>query len=235
MKNILTYILIFLTFSCIDKKEETKSKKTQVGQIETTNPDVENLNELKSEKNIKTQKSNRVFIDSTNFKYFDLKEFDLRGWDYGKITNELKSFYSKEKLIEYFQNDRFNSENIYPVNYHFFSIQKNEANEKIITLLEGDESCCNDLHYLIYNSENELISDNIVAGTGGDGMWSYNQYGKFINDSTYVLTRVDLEEVELENGGSELQIDSVITNYRFYKSKPFNKLSEHKFKKVEKN
>ncbi len=41
-----------------------------------------------------------------------------------------------------------------------------------------------------------------------------------------------MEEIDLENGGTETQIDSVITSYRFYKNKPFEKLTEQKFKKV---
>lgn len=233
MNKILTYILIFLTFSCVEKKKESKSdikvKNKEIISIETDST------ELKAEPIVETKKSDSLFINPNNFKYSNLNEFDLRGWYYGKIVDSLKSFSSKEKLVEYFQDDRLKGDNIYPVNYQYFSIQKNDKSEKIITIIEGDESCCHDLHYLIYNSENKLLSDNIVAGTGGDGMWGYDQYGKFVNDSTYILTRIDMEEIELENGGTETQIDSVITNYRFYKNKPFEKLTEQKFKKVEKH
>ncbi len=224
MNKILAYILIFLTFSCLDSKKESESDKIQVEQNGLTNSETE-LTELKSDSK---------FIDSTKYKYFNLKEFDLRGWYYGKLMNELKSFSSKEKLIEYFQDERLNGENIYPANYQYFSIQKNDKSEKIITLIEGNETCCHDLHYLIYNNKNELLSDNIIAGTGGDGMWSYDEYGRFTNDSTYLSIRIDKEEVNLENGGTETQIDSVITSYRFYKNKPFEKLTEQKFKKVKK-
>ncbi len=230
MYKLLTYILIFLTFSCVKKKKESKSEKIQIEQKEKISIYTDST-ELDAE----IKKSDSIFIDLNNFKYSDLNEFDLRGWYYGKIVDSLKSFSSKEKLIEYFQDERLKGENIYPVNYQYFSLQKNDKSEKIITIIEGDESCCHDLHYLIYNSENKLLSDNIVAGTGGDGMWRYDQYGKFVNDSTYILTRIDVEEVELENGGTETQIDSVITNYRFYRNKPFEKLAEQKFKKVERH
>ncbi|WP_196888266.1 hypothetical protein [Aureivirga sp. CE67] len=230
MKKILTYILIFLTFSCAEKKKESKSdieiEKNEKALIKTDST------ELKAKQIIEIEKSDSLFIDPNDFKYSNLNEFDLRGWYHGKFVDSLKSFSSKEKLIAYFQNERLKGENIYPANYQYFSIQKNDKSEKIITIIEGDESCCQDLHYLIYNSENKLLSDNIVAGTGGDGMWSYDQYGKFVNNSTYILTRIDMEEIELENGGTEIQIDSVITNYRFYKNKPFKKLTEKKFKKT---
>ena len=86
----------------------------------------------------------------------------------------------------------------------------------------------------MFNEKNELLSDNIIAGTGGDGMWSYDQYGKFLNDSTYVLTRIDLEGIDINESGTEteIHIDSVITNFRFHKRKTFSKLSEQKFKKI---
>ena len=222
MKKIITYILIFLTFSCVEKKKESKSESEKI-QIEPMGIISVNTNstQLKTESILKSKKNDSLFINPNNFKYSNLNEFDLRGWYYGKIIDSLKSFSLKKKLVEYFQDDRLNGENIYPVNYQYFSIQKNGKSEKIITIIEGDESCCHNLHYLIYNSENKLISGNIVAGTGGDGMWGYDQYGKFVDDSTYVLTRVDMEEVELGNGGTETRIDSVITNYRFHKNKPF--------------
>jgi len=234
MNKLLTYILIFLTFSCVEKKKESESDKIQVEQKKPISINNDST-ELKAEPTLETKNSDSVFIDPNNFKYSNLNEFDLRGWYYGKIVDSLKSFSSKEKLIEYFQDERLKGENIYPVNYQYFSIQKNDKSEKIITIIEGDESCCHDLHYLVYNSENKLLSDNIVAGTGGDGMWGYDQYGTFVNDSTYVLTRIDMEEIELENGGTKTEIDSVITNYRFYKNKPFEKLTEQKFEKVEKH
>ncbi|GAA3658036.1 hypothetical protein [Flavivirga jejuensis] len=231
MNKPLTYILIFLAFSCVEKKKESDKIKVEKKEAISINTD---STKLKAELVVETKKSDSLFIDPSNFKYANLNKFDLRGWYYGKIIDSLKAFSSKEKLVEYFQDKRLKGENIYPVNYQYFSIQKNDKSEKIITIIEGDESCCHDLHYLIYNSENKLLSDNIVAGTGGDGMWGYDQYGKFVNDSTYILTRIDMEEIELENGGIETQIDSVITNYRFYKNKPFEKLTEQKFKKVEK-
>tara|TARA_R110002050_G_scaffold263772_2_gene404430 strand:- start:72 stop:758 length:687 start_codon:yes stop_codon:yes gene_type:complete len=226
MNKLLTYLLIFLSFACSDKERDSE-KNQNVKQDETfEKKDV-------IETTLATKKSDALFIEPSNFKYSELTEFDLREWYYGKIVDSLMSFSSKIELIKYFQNDRINGEYIYPVNYQYFSIQKNEKTEKIITIIEGDESCCHDLHYLIFNSENELISDNIVAGTGGDGMWGYDQYGRFINDSTYVLTRIDMEEIELDSGGTETHIDSVISHFRFYSDKPFEKLNEQKFKKVE--
>lgn len=221
-----------MTLSCVKKKKESESDiKVEKKEIISINTD---STELKAELIIESKNSDSLFIDTNDFKYSNLKEFDLRNWYVGKMDEKLKSP-TKEKLVNYIQNERLNLENVYPNSWKYFSIQKNEELEKIITIIEGDESCCSDLHYLVYNEQNELLSDNIIAGTGGDGMWAYDQYGKFVNDSTYILTRIDMEEIELANGGTETQIDSVITNYRFYKNKPFEKLTEQKFKKVEKH
>uniref|UniRef100_UPI0040499ADF hypothetical protein n=1 Tax=Flavobacterium sp. TaxID=239 RepID=UPI0040499ADF len=224
MNKILSYLLILLTCSCINKKQENEFEKTQI----------EQENVIIVDEEVAEIKFDTLFIDSLNFKYVNLTKFDLRGWYGERLREELKPFTSKEKLLQYFQNNRMIGDDIYPENYQYFSIQKNDKFEKIITIIEGDESCCHDLHYLIYDNENKLISDHIVAGTGGDGMWSYDQFGEFANDSTYILTRVDMEETELDNGDSEIEIDSIIINYRFYKNKPFEKLTELKFKKTQK-
>jgi hypothetical protein len=229
MNRNISYILIFLVLSCA--KNETKKEQNIKNQTVSSENKVL---KIKPEPIEKFKKNDSIFIDSTNFKFQKLKEFNLQNWYSGKIEKELKPL-NKRKLFQYFQNERIKGKNIYPTNFRYFSIQKNTIKEKIITIIESDESCCSELHYLIYNEKNELISDNVIAGTGGDGMWNYDKYGEFVNDSTYVLTKVDFEELELGNEKTEIKIDSVITNYRFNKNKPFEKIRERKFnKKIEK-
>lgn len=223
MKRNIIYILIFFVLSCA--KNETKNKQTTKSEIASTET---NVPKIKTELIEEFKKNDSIFIDSTNFKFQNLKKFNLSNWYSGKIEKELKQL-KREKLFEYFQSERIKEENIYPTNFRYFSIQKNTLNEKIITIVESDESCCSELHYLIYNEKNELISDNIVAGTGGDGMWNYDKYGEFLNDSTYILTTINYEELELQNEKTEIKIDSVIIDYRFYRNKPFEKIKERKF------
>ncbi len=225
MNKILNCILIFLAFGCVNQRKDEVSITSQVEQ----NQDLSTI-EFKSD----AISPGSPFIDSSKFKFFNLQKFDIRDSSNEKTVLELPSP-TKEKLFQYFQSARITEGNIYPSNYRYFSIQKNSNTEKIITIIEGDEICCSDLHLLIYNSKNKLISNNVVAGAGGDGMWWYESYGEFTNDSTYILTRIDMEEVELENGGPETHLDSVITTYRFYENKPFKKLTEQKFKTVENN
>ena len=225
MNKLLTLTLIILTFSCSDKKNEKQIQKKSFEQVKIVSE-----KEKKIPSKVEIKVPNSINIDSTNYRYFNLKEFDMRGWYSGRRSEELK-FPSKEKLMKLFQNERINGEFIYPFNFRYFSIQKNSPTEKILTIIESNESCCSDLHYLVYNKKNKLISDNIIAGTGGDGMWHYEQFGKFVNDSTYVLTRVDSEEIKLNESGTktEIQIDSVITTYKFKKDKPFKILDEQEF------
>ena len=87
------------------------------------------------------------------------------------------------------------------------------------------------MHFLIYDKKNKLLSDNVVAGTGGDGMWHYDAFGKFLDDSTYQLIRVDFEEIELENDEYTQKIDSTVTTYRFYKDQNLKIIDEKKFEK----
>ncbi len=223
MKKHLIFTFIILTFSCTNKKKENQIQEKT---IEHVNIVTEKEKPIQSIPEIKVLSS--IIIDSTNYKYFNLKEFDLREWYYNRRVEELKSP-NKGKLKTLFQNKRINGEFIYPSNFRYFSIQKNTSTEKILTILETNESCCSDLHYLVYNKKNELLSDNIVAGTGGDGFWGYDQYGKFVNDSTYVLTRVDIEEIGHDEDKIEMLIDSVITTFKYKKDKTFKIIDEQKF------
>ncbi len=77
MNKILTYILIFLTFSCVEKKKESESdikveKKEKIS-ISTDST------ELKAEPLVETKNSDSLFIDPNDFKYSNLKEIGTLG------------------------------------------------------------------------------------------------------------------------------------------------------------
>lgn len=219
MRNSLKIIIcICLTFGC---KNQNPKSNDNLSKIES---------EVAANEMNKSIESETNFINADNFKFFKLDEYDLRDWYQGKMTEELKSL-TMDELEKYFQNDRVKGENIYPENFRYFSIQKNTKTEKIITIIESDESCCSDMHLLIYDEKNKLISDNVVAGTGGDGMWYYNAFGKFLDDSTYQLIRVDFEKIELKNDEYAQKMDSSVTLFRFYKDQNFRIIDEKKFEK----
>ncbi|MBL4709975.1 MAG: hypothetical protein JKY48_16205 [Flavobacteriales bacterium] len=168
------------------------------------------------------------FIDSTKFPFQELSSFDLRNWDYGK-RSELKTL-NKKDYDNYLQNVEQNYKIAYEKNYKYFSIQKNSKEEKIITLIvEHKESGNATLHLLVYNKKDKLLSNNIVASTGGDGGSDGDSYGSFINDSTYTMTGVGTQMTTNEKNEEVFLLDSVIRTFRFYKDKDFINISEEVF------
>jgi hypothetical protein len=165
------------------------------------------------------------FIDSTKFPFYELDSFNLRDWYYGK-RQELTSLANAD-LKKYFQDTISYQEGL---NSKYFSIQRNAEKEKIITLIvEHQESGTALLHLLIYNANNKLLSNNIVASTGGDGGTDANCYGAFIDDTTYNMTCVGTQTVYNEVKGEELVVDSTIRVFRFNKNMQFEKTSEKIF------
>ncbi len=235
--------LILSTFILIGCNQSSPNKNTQEIIVESTNIDKLKGDSIKPKNDIDTVKNSSFtrqldykeinLTDSTLFTYFNLDSFDLRASNYGSFAESLNSFRTKDELYNYFQNKRVYEDYIYPINIWYFSIQKTNSDETILTILEGDEHCCNELHYLVYDSNNKLLSDNILAGTGGDGMWAYDKYGIFINDSTYKMTMVEFSEEDLSDSEEIItEIDSTITFYRYNKSDSLKVMSSEHFKKT---
>ncbi len=165
------------------------------------------------------------FVDSTQFLFYELDSFDLRNWYYGK-RQQLISLDSVS-LKKYFQDTRPLQKGL---GSKYFSIQRNTEEEKVITLIvEHQESGTASLHLLIYDSSNKLVSNNIVASTGGDGGSDGDCYGTFIDDSTYKMTCVSTQTLYHEIKGEELLIDSTIQILKFNKNMQLEKNSEKIF------
>tara|TARA_R110002074_G_scaffold376040_1_gene552929 strand:+ start:239 stop:652 length:414 start_codon:yes stop_codon:yes gene_type:complete len=137
MQNQLIIIIcIFLTFGCKDRNSNSNNDISKVENNAATD---------KTETSVENEID---FINPDDFKFYEIDNYDLRDWYNGIMSEELKSL-TMDEVEKYFQNDRVKGENIYPENFRFFSIQKNTEIEKIITIIESDESCCSDLHLLI--------------------------------------------------------------------------------------
>jgi hypothetical protein len=233
MKKLLFVLMILsIALGCQQEQKKKRPVEAKPKEVPTVSVVKDTVKSAPKKKKLQIPQDS-IFIDPENFYYTNLRSFDLRNWYYGKFMEKLKSL-TKEKIVTYFQDIRIDTSNVYVDNWKYFSVQKISKTESIITILKHDESCCAELHYLIYDENHNLISDNVVAGTGGDGGWAYDAYGKFVNDSTYVLTRVDSEDDDLLDEKSLMYIDSVITKYRFHKYESFEKLSEQKFEKKQK-
>lgn len=213
-------LLTFLITSCNKSQKHRDAEETQSGQsLQEVTSKASNVGSNLSYDTVK-------FIKPADFKFSNLTEFDLSKWHENELFQGLKTptadqlkRYIPEKAEEALEN------------FKLYSLQKLQTDLKIITILEGTQSCCMDLHYLVYDGNNQLLSDNLVAGTGGDGQWSFNHSGRFINDSTYLFTAVDVEELDLDES-SLTQVDSLVIQYRFALDKKFVKMNEEKFRRT---
>jgi len=173
------------------------------------------------------------FIDSSKFKIYQLEKFDLSNMT-TDIVNNLEQLSEKEKT-KYIQNSIEIKDSILLLEefkYYFYSIQRNDSTQKIITILEYYEDCCADLLYLIYNQNNTIISNNKVAGSGGDGGWIYNFYGEFLSDSIYHMTSVS-QDISISYIDSDIYIvDSVIIDYKISESFKFTIINEDKYQRT---
>ncbi len=173
------------------------------------------------------------FIDSSKFKINQLEKFDLSDLTIDMISN-LEQLSEKEKA-KYIQNSIEIKDSILLMEefkYYFYSIQKNESTQKIITILEHYEDCCADLLYLIYDQNNNLISNLKVAGSGGDGGWIYNFYGEFLSDSIYHMTSVSQEILKSNKDSVISLVDSVVIDYKITESSKFTIIKEDKYQRT---
>ncbi|RDC61962.1 hypothetical protein [Adhaeribacter pallidiroseus] len=166
------------------------------------------------------------FIDSQRFKVEKQTYFSLKEWNWEDRESKLTEL-NKEEVNKYFQAP-LDSEKTYNT-FYFFSIQENTPTRKSITILESDESCCNTLHLLTYDRNDKLVGKSIVAGSGGDGGWGYDAYGKFDSDSTYYFTHVELETIRDDSIGWEAEVDSLVVRFTVDRNLNFKQLSEKKF------
>ncbi|MBA6316963.1 hypothetical protein [Cellulophaga baltica] len=165
-----------------------------------------------SNKNKTSQKdvSNSIFIDSTDFKYFGLEEFNIEQWYEGKV--KLKSL-TKKQAAKYYQYRLRNS--LVDTNYYqFYSIQKNTNHQKIITIVDGATGRYPDLRMLIYDKRDSLVGFYPIAGIGNDPDLNlkYKVFSQKINDTTYLSTRID--EYTINSDLENIQRDSSLTKFQ---------------------
>lgn len=154
-------------------------------------------------------KTGTTFIDSTDFKYFGLENFDIQEWFDGKLN--LKSL-NKEQAKKYYQY-RFRDVAVDTNYYQFYSIQKNDNKLKIITIVDGATGKFPDLRMLIYDKKDSLIGFHPVAGIGTDTDLNlkYKVTSDRINDTTYLSTQITESIGEFDLG--KIRRDSIVTEY----------------------
>ncbi|MCM4174311.1 hypothetical protein DHD32_22875 [Arenibacter sp. TNZ] len=174
-------------------------------------------------------KSESAFIDSTDFKFFGLKEFDIHKWYDGEV--KLKAL-TKNQVEKYYQY-RLRPDTSDTTYYLFYSIQKNLDEQKIITIIDGATGRFPDLRMLTYDENDSLIGFYTVAGMGGSPDWNfkYKVASKQDTDSTFLSTRIDEYVSEFDTLG-KVKRDSTITRFRINLGymKGVNVLEKKKYK-----
>jgi hypothetical protein len=189
--------------------------------------EIQEMNTLNSTFIIETKTQN--FINPSDFKFQSLNKFDLKDWYYVHRQEKLKKL-TKAEITKYFQDTELTGD---PAgnedNWYYFSIHRSTQEIKQITIIEEYDQCCADLLLMTFDQYNKLISKNVVAGTGGDGEWSYNEYGEFDTDSTYILTRVEKVQIGEYPSDEIYQVDSSITKFSIIENLSFNTIDKKTF------
>ena len=135
-----------------------------------------------------------------NFHNGHLNSFSLNSidWKENKLLSE-NDFYSiyQDSLINYLGGFE-ESQDI----DLFYSIQNRNSNFNEITILwhrEGEY--CLGISYFIFDKKGKLIERFPVAISCGDGGYSSESYGHFLNDTIYKMTIEDYEEIGIEETG----------------------------------
>jgi hypothetical protein len=172
-------------------------------------------------------KASTRFIEEEKFKVEKQAYFSLKEWSWEDKELKLTKL-NKAEISKYFQAP-LDSSKTYNT-FSFFSIQENTPTRKSITIIESDESCCTTLHLLTYDRENKLVGKSVVAGSGGDGGWGYDAYGKFVSDSSYHFIHVEMETIRDDSAGWEAEVDSVVVEFSVDKHLNFKELNKKKFR-----
>ena len=160
-------------------------------------------------KELQKDKPKHIFIDSSDFKFFRLEKFDIQEWYNGSL--KLKPL-TKAQAKKYYQYRLRNGE-VDSNYYQFYSLQKNEDEMKIITILDGATGKFPDLRMLIYNNKDSLIGFHPIAGIGTDPDFNlkYKVTSERINDTTYISTGI--KEYIGEFDDKKMSRDSTITKF----------------------
>jgi hypothetical protein len=144
-------------------------------------------------------------VDKSKFKYFDLQSFlmDTIAWD------RRRYFYTRVDRASFYQIYQdtslpYNGGHDEEIDQDFFySLQQGKHGLIELAILSQREGqYCDRIMYLIYDDRGRLLSSFRVAGSCGDGGYYGTAYGRFVNDSTYVLSSEDNYTTEDVDGDS---------------------------------
>lgn len=221
MKRLLTIFIIFGIYACSPGGKEELGQERK--DLATSKPKEKDVFAEFDADSIAENEERSVILDSLEIE-------SIFNSDYIKSkTSKLSSVISvdfESKNKQNFIPNEFVSQILtphkidigYPENLHpdypkaySFKEFKEFSDFDLFTFTHDDESCCRTLYAATTKKDTlEIISIGVIGYTGGDGGWTGEQFGTWINDSILKTTIVsDYDEDLIDNNNSE--IDSIWT------------------------
>lgn len=178
----LIFILLF-TLSCSQDKKEG----------------IDNNVETVVEK-----KDFRFFISEykDKFKHHNLITFDrcsIKDLNGDKFIADQHIPITKDLALKIFQDNKYISDTLTEGTKVLYSIQTDKGHQGILIAGMGDD-WVDRIEYISYDFNGKLISRLFLYECGGDGGYSSESFGKFINDTTYIRKSIYCEPKDEETG-----------------------------------
>lgn len=155
------------------------------------------LQSCSSEPNQSDSENSLFFIRNTKnqFKHQNIKKFprcgikDLSG---SAPSEEIHKSITGDLAYQIFQDGKYVSDTLTEGTRFLYSIQQTRGHQGI--LIGGmDDDWVNRLYYRSYDLQGKFVAELVIYECGGDGGYTTESFGKFINDSVYVRTTVNCE------------------------------------------
>jgi len=153
------------------------------------------------------------------FKYSNLNVFEMDGLDWQTRKGKYNQLDSMTFYMVWQDGERQYSENGYQSVDYLFSWQNRDTNFIEFTIITPYESdYCTNLQYCIFSKEGVAIDKFVVSSSCGDGGWTVDAFGEFIDKHTYELLHiesemVDEDEIDEKSGQYLYEGDSIV--YQF--------------------
>lgn len=178
----------------------------------------------------KLDSSNKEFqIDTTKFKFRNLRSFDVSSLNKDKIIDKLVAMDSVEKHI-LLDNIGFVEE------CYFYSIQNSKNGYKAFTFIVNYELCCTQIVYNVFKN-NKLVYSFVISDSAPTETTSSITKSKFISNDTLQYDNIREEEHDelVENQTAYIvDIDSTAQRFVLTNNYQFKKIYEHETKWQEK-
>jgi len=150
------------------------------------------------------KKEYRFFISEykDKFKHQNLTSFDrcgIKDLNGDNFIADLHLPIIKELAFKIFQDNKYISDTLHEGTQVLYSIQKSKGHQGILIAGMGDD-WVDRIEYISYDFNGKLIARLFLYECGGDGGYTSESFGKFINDTTYTRSSIYCEPKDEETG-----------------------------------